>query len=182
MELDAPPSLLGTCPIGTNLQLSTIDNKDTVREMKHFPRTPELTQKKSRSLLDGTASTYDPLQSLLRADAMIEAARANEPLTDDEDSDVESDPDYVLYCPSFVGNSESKSFLSPKMSIGSASGINAYRAVYGPAITLKSETASFDTGEVQRDLFTPSPIFDEGNGSTSPPTTLILMGNKDEYL
>lgn len=85
-----------------SLVLSVESGNTETQELKHFPRTPKLSTNKSRSLLN-PKNQEDPIQSLLCADAMVEVARANESLTDQEDSDVETDPDFVLCSPPSFG-------------------------------------------------------------------------------
>ena len=86
----------------------SVDNGTRVQEMKHFPRTPKINEKHSRSLLNPKSRDDYSIQRLLRADAMVEVARANnESLTDDEDSDIDCDPDYVLCSPPSFGSKRS---------------------------------------------------------------------------
>lgn len=87
--------------IPTELQFNSGDNMEETacaQTIRHFPRTLAGYQKKSRSLFEPNSS-FDPIQRLILADAMVEASRKNDPLTDDEDSDVECNPDYVLCFP-----------------------------------------------------------------------------------
>ncbi len=53
---------------------------------------------KSRSLFDSTHA-YDPVEGILRADAIAEAAKSNEELTDDESDSEEPGCDFVLCSP-----------------------------------------------------------------------------------
>ena len=53
---------------------------------------------KSRSLFDSTHA-YDPVEGILRADAIAEAAKSNEELTDDESDSEEPGSDFVLCSP-----------------------------------------------------------------------------------
>jgi hypothetical protein len=178
------------------LQFNAIGSKGAahVQGMKHFPCIPKFTPTKSRSLLY-PKGLHDPIQSLLRADAVVEAARANEPLTDDEGSDVESDPDYVLCCPSSVANdsisTENLSFRRRILS-GSTPSLfgtsekNAHeqqvvevKASYGKSICIDTDlfkrtesicslTLSNDSEQLfacRSDLFTPPPIL--GNDERS---------------
>ena len=85
-----------------SMVLSVDSDSTKVKELKHFPHTPKLSTKKSRSVLN-PKSQDDSIQSLLCADAMVEVARANDSLTDQEDSDVETDPDFVLCSPPSFG-------------------------------------------------------------------------------
>lgn len=61
-----------------------------------LPRPLPIAQNKSRSLF-GSSNARDPLEGLLRADAIAEAARSNEPLTDD-DSDIDGEDAGFLLC------------------------------------------------------------------------------------
>jgi hypothetical protein len=53
---------------------------------------------KSRSLFDSTHA-YDPVEGILRADAIAEAAKSNEELTDDESDSEEPGSDFLLCSP-----------------------------------------------------------------------------------
>jgi hypothetical protein len=61
-----------------------------------LPRPMPMDQSKSRSLFDTSRNSYE---RILLADAIAEAARSNEPLTDDEDSDIDGDSDFLLCLP-----------------------------------------------------------------------------------
>lgn len=90
-----------------------------------LPRPVPVDQNKSRSLFD---SSRNPLESILRADAIAEAAKSNDPLTDEEsdDDDVvlleapsdrkkfpfKSHVDFRIESPSFNRRAESPSFKS----------------------------------------------------------------------
>lgn len=63
---------------------------------------------KSRSLFNSSNSQDGPLERILRADAIAEAARSNEPLTDDDSVDGE-DSDFLLCLPSQESDNSSKS-------------------------------------------------------------------------
>ena len=96
--------------------LSVDDGKGYVPETKHFPITPKLKTRKSRSLFD-LKSKDDSIQNLLIADAMIEAVRANESLTDDEDGGIECDPDFVLCSLPSFGNQRSSAKVGAGLQI-----------------------------------------------------------------
>lgn len=109
---------LPTPTIPTELQFNNDDNMEETacaQTIRHFPRTLACYQKKSRSLFEPNSS-FDPIQRLILADAMVEASRKNDPLTDDEDSDVECNPDYVLCCPPSTGKRRGNAVLSSGMS------------------------------------------------------------------
>jgi hypothetical protein len=66
------------------------------RSPRYLPRPVPIVQNKSRSLFD---ISTDPLEGILRADAIAEAGRIYEPLTDEDDSDIDKDDDYFLCLP-----------------------------------------------------------------------------------
>ena len=66
------------------------------RSPRYLPRPVPIVQNKSRSLFD---ISTDPLEGILRADAIAEAGRIYEPLTDEDDSDIEKDDDFFLCLP-----------------------------------------------------------------------------------
>lgn len=96
------PSITLSIPssAGRARSLSLHDADDAAsRSPKFLPRTvPGKTlQPKSRSLFDASSARTDPLERILRADAIAEAARSDEPLTDD-DSDDDGDEGGFLLC------------------------------------------------------------------------------------
>jgi hypothetical protein len=129
-----------------------------VQEMKHFPCTPQLATKKHRSLFDPN-SADDSIQSLLRADAMVEVARARESLTDDEDSEIECDPDYVLCSPpSFGGHVKCPKRHSAETN---APGCDSFKLNKKPS-------------------FLPMPILHHSNSLTSVPSLLGIKHLQDD--
>lgn len=62
-----------------------------------LPRQVPIAQNKCRSLFDPSKNAGDPLEQIIRADAIAEAARSNDPLTD-EDSDIDGDDANFLLC------------------------------------------------------------------------------------
>jgi hypothetical protein len=107
-------SMASTDPM-ISMVLSVESGKASAHQVvKHFPHTPKMTNKKSRSLFDPNGKD-ESIQSLLRADAMVDVARANaDYLTDDEDED----PDYVLCSPpSFCSKRKSSKSLADDVSL-----------------------------------------------------------------
>ncbi|KAL3805389.1 hypothetical protein HJC23_009096 [Cyclotella cryptica] len=129
---DAPIPILSipTSNIPLVLQFNGDDMEETAcaQAVRHFPPTLSSYQKKSRSLFD-PLSSFDPIHRLILADAMAEAARKNEPLTDDEDSDVECNPDYVLCCPPSPGKRGENTVQSSGMTNVSSYDKNVQSAV-----------------------------------------------------
>ena len=83
------PSITLRCFAQSGSQSNTPSrNNAPVVNAGFLPRPLPMAQNKCRSLFDTTSSSNDPLTRILRADAIAEAARSNEPLTDD-DSDAE---------------------------------------------------------------------------------------------
>jgi hypothetical protein len=62
-----------------------------------LPRPLPMAENKSRSLFNSSNSQDPSLERILRADAIADAARSNEPLTDD-DSDIDGDDTGFLLC------------------------------------------------------------------------------------
>jgi hypothetical protein len=69
--------------------------QDAPRQPSFLPRPLPVAQMKSRSLFN---SVSDPIQRIIQADAIVEASRYNEPLTDDE-SDIEASDAFLLCLP-----------------------------------------------------------------------------------
>ena len=74
------------------------------RSPSFLPRPVQFVQGGSRSLFD---TTKDPIEGILLADAIAEAAKSNEPLTDDEGSEFSGDhSDFLLSMPSLENRRE----------------------------------------------------------------------------
>ena len=74
------------------------------RSPSFLPRPVQFVRGGSRSLFD---TTNDPIEGILLADAIAEAAKSNEPLTDDEGSEFGGDhSDFLLSMPSFENRRE----------------------------------------------------------------------------
>lgn len=209
-----------------------VDSNDTLaQELKHFPPiTPKMNTKKSRSLFDPN-SKDESIESLRNADAVVEVAKANESLTDDEDDAIEY-ADFVLHSPpSFVCNRKITETDSDEM-LTESNGFNLNKKQsYLPMPGLKHSTSSTSllgikhlqdpseqddaapstnqpdtiqvdqfkgirhnssmcslalsvdsmSGDAKRDLFTPPPIPQNGDGfrALSPPP--LLPNPKDPH-
>jgi len=101
-------------------------NKATVSRDSCLPRPIPMPQNKSRSLLHASSSD-DPILRILHAEAVAEAARSNEPLTDD-DSDAD-DSGFFLSSPQF--NSVNGSHPKPRgnQSLGQKSDVHDFNAI-----------------------------------------------------
>lgn len=127
----------------------SVENGTHVQEMKHFPKTLKMEMKHSRSLLNPNSRFDSSIQKLLRADAMVEMARANnESLTDNEDSDLDCDPDYVLCSPPSLGSKRSSAQ-------GKSSKLNK-KLSYLPMPNLKRDASSTSSSLIGIDRATSS--------------------------
>eukprot|EP00970_Alexandrium_tamarense_P001254 scaffold130_cov185-Alexandrium_tamarense.AAC.37 len=107
------------------------EDENRPKKQSFLPRPLPRAQKKSRSLFN-PSNYMDPIQKILEADAIAEAARSNEPLTDD-DSDTESNA-FLLCLPrvSNCGRSRGSATLETKSRHSFTSGVSRER-VESPA-------------------------------------------------
>lgn len=91
------PSRQQTTPMKSiTLKPPESDRDESVGSPSFLPKF--LPGTKSRSLFDSTHA-YDPVEGILRADAIAEAAKSNEELTDDESDSEEPGSDFLLCSP-----------------------------------------------------------------------------------
>eukprot|EP01082_Thalassiosira_pseudonana_P010718 g9830.t1 g9830 contig4:671981-673957(-) len=107
------------------------EDENRPKKQSFLPRPLPRAQKKSRSLFN-PSNYMDPIQKILEADAIAEAARSNEPLTDD-DSDTESNA-FLLCLPrvSNCGRSRGSATLETESRHSFTSGVSRER-VESPA-------------------------------------------------
>lgn len=154
-------SIASTDPM-ISMVLSVESGKAPSHQVKPFP-TPKIANKKSRSLFDPNGQD-ESMQSLLRADAMVDVARANaDYLTDDEDED----PDFVLCSPpSFCSNRKSSKSLIDDASLdGSSDGFklkkSSFLLSYPSVTSLLGEKHLQDAPEQDcesKDVFQPESV------------------------
>lgn len=157
-QKDASPSvLLGTSP-------------------SFLPR-PVPTQKKCRSLFGAFNAQEDPLDSLIRADAIAEAARSNEPLTDEDSAIDEDDLDLLLCLPQSSTESESPSKFSNTFHVEKKAPFKPSHATFraeSPLLHFRTESPLFNksrTGSfMRRNKCSDSTL----HGLTSPTTPTIF--------
>ena len=102
------------------------DDHSSSHSPSFLPRPVPLShQNKSRSLFDSSLKSADPLRRILQADAIAEAGRSDEPLTDDEDEENE---DFLLCLPQVNQESEKHHNNAKPLKTASHAGFRRHEA------------------------------------------------------
>jgi len=138
-----------------------------------LPRQVPMSENKSRSLFDSSKNSRDPLEPILRADAIAEAARSNEPLTD-EDSDIEGDDkDFLLCLPRANEETHSRSLKNkPPYKLNHA-GFRTNSPLLSPSFNKSGNMSSVRRSKFSDHSLSSSPaptIFEEGFAGARYPT------------